>query len=284
MNDLILYLDSRDALSVGLESSADYAYCILVKVPLSAINEISSKEEADNDINTAIYRFLQEKDSVSLILTDVLFYRFILSTAALFAIHGQPDVMGLLIKSTELIYNSMNREEILSFLDNHEISSVESVLEKIRNTAIAQDEMLSIRLVSRIKEIHAQLIGGDYGDLLQSFSRNADNVIQFSLMAQKSKITSFIADSKDVLTCNSQSSISSYVREGVVSESDNTLFQSINQFCVSICTIFSEIFVEGREDDELNEAYKNIWNFILRTKALCFLPSKAYEKARSLLL
>lgn len=284
MNDRIFYLDSKDALSAGFKNSADYAYCIFVRVPESPSNELPLRIEDGDRIDTTIFKLLKDKGTVSFLITDVLYYRYLLSIASLFAPLIQPDVMDLLIKAASQVYDSMSRDSVVSLLDAPEWATLEQVLDGIQSISIALDEVLSIKLFSRIREIHVNILEGDSEDFLHSFVKDASNVIPFSLLTRKKEITSFVSDSKEIITFNPESYILSHLNNVNINGEQSAFYKSINDFCVSICSIFSALFVEGEESGELNDVYRNIWNFIIRTKSYCFLPKKAFDKARDLLL
>lgn len=284
MNDLILYLDSKDALSAGFESSVDYAYCLLVRMPASSTNVFSLMNGTENSIDSIVFKLLQDKEMVSLILTDVLYYRFLMSIASVFAIHSQPSVMDLLIRSAAQVFDSMPRKEVTSLLEAPDFNSVERILDSIRGAAMALDEVLSIQLITRIREIQVRMYSGVSGDILNSFVRDSSSVIPFSLLTRKNEITRFVMDNRSIVTCNPNSYIFTQLKGVEVKGGELNLFKSINEFCVAICTVFSALLVDGKDDEELKDTYKIIWNFIIKTKSSCFLPYQAYDKARMLLL
>lgn len=283
MSNTVLYLDSSDALSAGFETSSDYAYCFMARMPLLSEEDLAAEPSSDDSINMFLSKYLYEKDAVSLVITDILYYRFILSVSSLFSVQGQQDVAGLIITSAQVVYESMSRDDVLSLLDTPNVSSIEKLLDLIQVTAEAQDEILSIKLKAKAREIQIGLYGTDSESIIKNFPKDSSRVISFSLMTSRQEFSRLPSGAREILTCHYNTQISSLLKEENIIESEPRYFKPMNDFCLAICTIFSAILIQGDEDKELDDVYKRIWSFILKTRSSCFLPNQAYNKTRTLL-
>lgn len=284
MNNVILYLDSKDAAANGLECSADYAYCVLVRTPAHSIDELLSRDTSDTGINAVLFRYIQDAESVSFILVDILYYRFIMSLVMLLSLRDKPEAMSLLIRVLDPVYDSMAREDVTTLLETPDINSIEKVLELIYEGIKAQDEDFSVMFCSKILEIRNELLGPSSEDIVASFYTDTSRVIPFSLSAGKREIEKIVGDDTFITTCNEGSAIFSHLQAMTPIIGDLEVFKSLNHFCTMVCSVFSEIFVKGEQNDLLDDTYKSIWTFIIKTRSSCFVPQKAYEKARRLLL
>lgn len=282
MNNMVYYLDSNDALFSGLNTSKDYAYCMLAQMSSLPSGECFSEDDPISALNEMIVRFVQNPESVSLFIADILYFRFMSSFVSVLAVPG--DTMSLLINAAEQVYISMKREDIISILETSDVSAVESVLEKIAATIKALDEERSIMLISRIHKVRDSFLFKDQEAFFKIFPKSANEILSFAFYSGKKAMDAIISDNKSIGICNPGSYVLSSLTEVVPNVEVSSAIKSMNSFCVSICNIFSTIFSEGVVSCDLDEAYKSIWSFIVKTRATCFVPPTAYEKARSLLL
>lgn len=282
MNNMLYYFDSVDAQSIDMSVSKDYAFIFMANLPDHTETENHQGEE--DYLKSELTKLLRQSESVGFVITDILYYRFLLSISLLFSISDQPAVSGLLISSAEKIFESMGRDDIWSLLVRPNVDQVEFVCDSIITAATADNEVTASHLLKKWKTIQKSLYGVDSDNVLSSFSKSDRLVVPFSLHANKTKLDEIIKDTPDISVSNRESQIFRIYPTKVVQKGREEVFESINNFCDSICTIFSAIFIDGKEGDDLDEAYKSIWAFLLRTKSSCFAPKNVFDKAKYLLL
>ena len=282
-NNKLFYLDSNDAKSIGFDVSRDYAFFFLANLPVKS--ELECRADGRPILwEDEMAKLIRQSESVGFVITDILYYRFLLSISLLFSIGGQPDVLALLMTSAEQIFGTMQREDVWDLLDYPDLVKVESVIDDIITAAKAQNEVVAIPLSLKWRTIRMGLYGGDSDNVLAGFPKSDKLVVPFSLHANKKKLDDIVTSSQTISIVNRASSILSEYSNLDIMDGNEDVFKSIFVFCNSICTIFSALFVDGIVNDEINDAYKRIWTFLLRTKSSCFVPKSAFDKARELLL
>lgn len=276
------YFDSSDAQSMGLSVSNDYDFLFIASLPFPL--EEGLEESKSLDMQNDMMRLIRQSDSAGLVITDNLYYRFLLSVTMAFSMSGHAEVSSLLLSSAEQVFESLKRDDVRLLLNNPDASKVEETLGKIVIAASAQNEELAIQISAKYKNILNALWGETPDAVLSNFPKSEKMVIPFSLHANRSKFSEVIKDGEILTVANEMSAIKNIFPDITISVGDEGLFKSAFQFCDSVCTIFSALFVDGVESEELDETYKRIWSFILRTHSSCFVPKSAFEKARAVLL
>ncbi len=281
-NNTPLYLDSIDAQSLGVTVSRDYSFVFLANN--SNMPSMNVSNHQGQSLGDELARLILHPDSICFVITDILFYRFLLSVNMMFSIYGASEVSSLLISSSEKVFESMPRDEVWKLLDRPNVDLVESVLDEIVSEAKAEDDINAIPLLSKLRTIHTRLYGGNSDSVLSGFSKSASLVIPFSLYTNRAKINKVIGDAQKLAVINEKSLILKDHSDKIIVKGEVDEFESIYRFCDSICTVLKALFVDGMKDGNNDELYRRIWAFLLRTKSSCFLPTSAIDRAKELLL
>ncbi len=282
MNNKLFYFDSADAKSLDLTVSNDYAFSFIANLPLD--DDVNSLPGADESLEDKLTRLIRQSDSVGIFITDILFYRFLLSVTLSFSLSKQPEVSALLVSSSERIFDSMDRTAVWNLMNHPEIGTVESVFGEIVSAAQAENEIVAIPLFSKWRSIRAGLYSGDSINVLSGFSKTARMVSTFPLRVNKPKLEDVIKGSSEIIIANERSAILDFFPGITAIRGEQDVFNSLFKFCESICTIFSAIFIDGKKSEDLDDAYRRIWTFLLRSKSSCFVPSSVIKKAKEVLL
>jgi len=281
-NNMLYYFDSVDAQSIDMPVSRDYAFIFMADLPAQAEKENLQGEE--DYLKSELTKLIRQSESVGFVITDILYYRFLLSISMLFSISDLPEASGLLISSAEKAFESMERDVLWDLLARPDVDRVEFVIDSIITAAIADNEVAATHLSKRWKTIQKSLYGVDSDNVLSGFSKSDRLVVPFSLHANKPKLDGIIKETPEISVSSSESQILKLYPKRVAQKGREEVFKSIFNFCDSICTVFSTIFIDGNESEDLDEVYKSIWAFLLRTKSSCFAPNSVYDKAKELLL
>lgn len=282
MNNKLLYFDSADAKSLGLTVSNDYAFNFIANIPWD--EGFDSRQGGGGLQEDELLKMIRQSESVGLFITDILFYRFLLSITSSFSISKQSDLLGLLVSSSERVFDSLDRTDVWRLMNHPDVAAVESVFKEIIDSAQAENEMTAIPLISKWRTIHTFLYSGEADIILSNFTKNSRMVDTFPLRTNQKKLEEVIRGNSEIVIANDNSPILQVVPGIAAIRGGEEVFNPLFRFCDSICTVFSAIFVQGEESEELDDAYRRIWTFLLRSKSSCFVPKSVINKAKEVLL